>query len=78
MSELREEEQNLVNGGQTSYVGEYLYRVGDKVTDYWNQENGVGVVTKNVGVCGHGYIDEVYFPYVNQTYNVYEHNLIPA
>ena len=83
MLEIREEELNIVSGGgiikeMLGTSGGYAYAPGDKVTDYWNPENGVGTVTKNVGVCGNFYIDEVNFPDVNQTYNQYESNLRPA
>lgn len=77
MSELREEEQNMVNGG-ANYVRGYSFKVGDRVTDRTKPENGVGIVTKNVGVCDRFYIDEVCFPNVNLTYNVYEFNLTSA
>ena len=82
MKALTEEKLNMVNGGQNMIDGssryDYEYEPGDKVTDYWNPKNGVGTVTKNVGVCGNFYIDEVNFPDVNQTYNQYESNLRPA
>ena len=85
MLEIIDEELNMVNGGgiiQDEYRkfmnGEYIYNPGDKVTDYWNPENGVGTVIKHVGTCGHFTIDEVHFPDVNQTYNAYENNLLPA
>ena len=56
----------------------YLYKPGDRVTDYWAPQNGIGVVTKNVGVSRNYYIDEVFFADVNETYNAYESNLYPA
>ena len=85
MTKITENELNKVNAGgiiedaigKLTY-GDYLYEPGDKVTDYWNPENGVGTVTKHVGVCGNFTIDEVHFPDVNQTYNQYESNLYPA
>ena len=87
MAQIREEELNMVKGGGVitemsgklmKRNGDYEYSPGDKVTDYWNPENGVGTVTKNVGVQGNFMIDEVYFPDVNQKYNQYESNLRPA
>ena len=85
MSEkLKAEDLSKVSGGVVidvearSPYDDYLYHPGDKVTDYWNPENGIGTVTKNVGVCGNFTIDEVHFPDVNQTYNQYESNLYPA
>ena len=84
MLDIREEELNIVSGGgiikeMLGTSGGYAYAPGDKVTDYWNPQNGVGTVTKNVGVVQSDfYIDEVYFPDVNKTYNQYEDNLLPA
>ena len=83
MSKVREEELNMANGGRIiiglgGRIEGYEYAPGDKVTDYWNPENGIGTVTDNVGACGKWYIDEVYFPDVNQTYRQYESNLRPA
>ena len=75
---------NIAGGGVVDGLIEkvttagYLYKVGDKVTDYWAPQNGIGTVTRNVGVSRNYYIDEVYFPDVNQTYNQYESNLYPA
>ena len=85
--ELKMDEKDLadVNGGgivdsmaNKLRTAGYLYKPGDKVTDIWAPQNGIGVVTKNVGVSRNYYIDEVYFPEVNQTYNSYESNLYPA
>ena len=86
MLEIREEELNMVNGGglfkemadKLMPHGDYDYEPGDKVTDSLHPQNGIGTVTKNVGVCGNFTIDEVNFPDVNQTYNQYESYLNPA
>ena len=78
VQELNPNQMEKISGGGTFTTNGYLYKVGDKVTDYWAPQNGVGVVTKNVGVSGNYYIDEVFFPDVNQTYNSFESNLRPA
>ena len=85
MSKIGKEELNKVSGGgviegmvDNLMHSDYQYAPGDKVTDYWDPENGVGTVTKNVGFQGNFAIDEVNFPDVNQTYNQYESNLLPA
>ena len=86
MLDIREEELNMVNGGglieemadKLTRHGDYEYEPGDKVTDSLNPQNGIGTVTKNVGVCGNFTIDEVNFPDVNKTYNQYESYLNPA
>lgn len=77
MKEMKEEELNQVSGGDEMSVDQshFMYTPGDRVRDVWNEENGVGEVTKNVGVSGHYFIDEVHFQDVNQTYNAYEGNL---
>ena len=86
MLTIKEEQLNMVNGGglikemadKLTQHDCYIYDPGDKVTDSLNPQNGIGTVTKNVGVCGNFTIDEVYFPDVDKTYNQYESYLNPA
>ena len=85
MLEIIDEELNIVNGG--GMIKEmfgmrmnegYKYSPGDKVKDAWHLENGVGIVVENVAFCHGLAIDQIYFPDVDQAYDYYENDLLPA